>query len=156
MANSRTQTIVENLKAELNDLEQQRDSIASILDRMTAPASRDMADVRQSYADRNVNPPAQRINAKPILRRKAAPRGTRAAVRYELLPRHAGKGKAHLRAMAEAMPPAYAEVFRAIIDSKKPLTAFELEAASGRGKKTVESAVYQMRRAFRVIRSVKA
>ena len=45
MANSRTQTIVENLKAELNDLEQQRDSIASILDRMTAPAGRDMADV---------------------------------------------------------------------------------------------------------------
>lgn len=122
---------------------------------------RDMSDTRNAYVDRPalIRTPLTR----PVFNNDvelAAPRrrqkrsAARASVRYEMLKLRKGQT---VKSIAQTMPPAYAAVWFAIAESKRtPLTAFELERASGQVKKTVESALWQMRRTYRVIRSVKA
>lgn len=148
-----------------------RQSIAELtatLDALQSTSKRDVADVRQSYVDRRDmrvvsakrGPMAFSVNDSELAIPRTAPRARmgRASVRYEIVLKRGQKRllASEARKASDSMPPAYAAVWDAIVASKTPLTAKELERASGQVKKTVESAVWQLRRTYRLIRSVKA
>lgn len=131
--------IINSLKADVQD----QLNIIKALESTDQPTPKSVADVRKRYADRTpatASVPRQRVG--------------RASVNYEMLPKFQRMNAADIKGMAESMPAAYAAVFKVLAKSRKPLTAKELESASGMVKKTVESALWQLRRTYKVARSV--